>query len=250
MKGKKMQGENCMSKKLTRRTDDNIKKCKWLIIKDFTLIELLVVIAIIAILASMLLPALNKARAQARASSCKSNQKNIGLGISMYCDDYSGYFPYDMNKTDPANWRYKLRGYFNIVAGEWDAALASGIFKCPSWVNKSDITATAGRFQSGYGWNLLVKGTSSLPCAKTSSMKRPSATILSGDTTDWKLNSNQATYSELYYPYAFATEESVGNRHANGINLVWGDMHIEWKSRDYLKKITGGQTGWDYKLVK
>ena len=72
-------------------------------IRSFTLIELLIVISIIAILAAMLLPALNSARKKAQSASCLSKHKQIGIGILMYVNDYE-YYPIASNASIRGKW--------------------------------------------------------------------------------------------------------------------------------------------------
>ncbi len=81
--------------------------------KGFTLIELLVVIAIIAILAAMLLPALARAREQARRSNCINNLKQVGLLMRMYSGDWGEWFPGRATAT------------FDPTVGDWDVSPTS-----------------------------------------------------------------------------------------------------------------------------
>ncbi len=75
--------------------------------RNFSLIELLVVIAIIAVLAAMLLPALNKARENAKGAVCMNNERSLGTGLQFYANDYGGWLV-----SGQHNWRFEGKWYY------------------------------------------------------------------------------------------------------------------------------------------
>jgi prepilin-type N-terminal cleavage/methylation domain-containing protein/prepilin-type processing-associated H-X9-DG protein len=111
--------------------------------KAFTLIELLVVIAIIAILAAILFPVFSQARAKARATSCLSNDKQIGLAVLSYISDYDSAYPmvyagYSDKAGNNADWTTELSPYVkNGQLGNGNGGTKGGIWTCPSTVDSN-----------------------------------------------------------------------------------------------------------------
>ena len=147
----------------------------------FTLIELLIVISIIAILAAMLLPALNKAREKAKAISCLSNLKQIGNLYIMYSDTYNGYMIPYINGVNWQNSDYWEKLLLDMGQIKYDkGAKARGLLFCPA----AKITQSNGQYKQfrytyvTYGLNLLLVGSigtiNKLP--KVQAAKRPAWT--------------------------------------------------------------------------
>jgi prepilin-type N-terminal cleavage/methylation domain-containing protein len=108
-------------------------------VKTFTLIELLVVIAIIAILASLLLPALQQAREQGRSAKCISNLKQIGVVLAMYAGDCNGYYP-SWHTSGP---------WYQLITGKWLNDLK--VWDCPGDKTRTPNLDTKGSYKN-YTW--------------------------------------------------------------------------------------------------
>lgn len=215
----------------------------------FTLIELLVVIAIIAILASLLLPGLRKARETSQQIACSGNMKQCGVAMQSYLNDSNGWFP--PASTWPGSvpiWSMKIQslGYAGTSCDY--GTQPSMVFLCPS-DSAGKAKPASERLYYCYGYNAYALGMDQswgpVWSCNLSRIRKFSEVICFADST--KADTVNSGYYVIYPRWAPAqTSLSVFKRHNKGSNIFFLDGHVTWypgKDVDQINTATAN-TAW------
>ena len=214
----------------------------------FTLIELLVVIAIIAILAAILFPVFAKAREKARQITCASNEKQLGLGILQYVQDYDEAWPNGANtatNSPGAGWATQVYTYIK----------STNLYKCPDDAGNSsspvdsyaiNMNLASDGLGDGNGRSALTQGTMSAPastlllievtqCDNTTSVPGTAGDTSTPSVNGLAWNSGGSVHDiagncTWYETGDFNNVNGYGNtaRHTNGGNYLLADGHVKW----------------------
>ncbi len=213
--------------------------------RAFTLIELLVVIAIIAILASLLLPALTSAKGQSKRIKCTSNQKQLGVAFNLYADENNEKYPVSPSWSAIGGIKGTNSAY-NSNIYDWTNRLlnpyagAPGVYQCPSdrgdSLNGTAAQPGVGSAYFAYGtsylveWNgnnfrvqkisgnSLVPGTTSFDSIRSGEIAKSSANkIIQGDWV-WHLNRDLLNQTNQWH--------SLRGRRV--VNFLFGDGHVDY----------------------
>lgn len=206
-------------------------------VRGFTLIELLVVIAIIAILASMLLPALNKARNVAKAISCASKIKSLMTAEHSYSNDYDDYMA-PSGLPAGVNWRTCLSPYLSVTASNLDYS-ASKTYCKPFICDASgseNINIYAGTNYTratrlGYSTTPAIPAGYELrrrsKCRNTSAM---------GIMTDFGTVNKLVAYDDFWTLTSIQSYFGLGT-HDGGLNVGYVDGHVDKLDRKIVVSV-------------
>ena len=226
----------------------------------FTLVELLVVIAVIAILASMLLPALSNARDTAKRISCANTLKQFGLGNAMYASDYNDWqWPDFVGSTSNRREWPQNSAICEYMAVDVNRVnrIYDGVFVNYYWPSGLVCPSATGALNTqSEGWNSVslsygvnitrpAKLESTFPSEwyqpassnyrgfRATDVRSPSTKLFFTDATDRNVVRTRSQADRYYFVYGEKCLGSVNSastafRHQNGANVAMFDGHVEW----------------------